>query len=159
MVVAANFLIDAESNLRAAIGSLSPPSQNTPAATPGSAASGTVGDGRPARSVPYDPSTRRHPVRAFEVGLQFEALGFPLLELLHCLGGERFQPLPAAPGLRAGAREILPGIVWLRMPGDIIFSIGVGLLALFVFKLFVGKARDTVAVGTAAAIDRTLPGR
>jgi nitric oxide reductase subunit B len=47
-------------------------------------------------------------------------------------------------------------IVWLRMPGDIIFSIGVGLLALFVWKLFVGKkAKDTVAVGTPAAIDRT----
>jgi nitric oxide reductase subunit B len=50
---------------------------------------------------------------------------------------------------------LMQTIVWLRMPGDIIFSIGVGMLALFVFKLFVGKAKDTVAVGTATAIDRT----
>ena len=44
VVVAANFLIDAESNLRAAIGGLSPPSQSTPGTSPpGSPATGTVG--------------------------------------------------------------------------------------------------------------------
>ena len=32
-------------------------------------------------------------------------------------------------------------LVWLRMPGDVIFSVGVGMLALFVFRLFVGKRR------------------
>jgi nitric oxide reductase subunit B len=53
-------------------------------------------------------------------------------------------------------QPLMQMLVWLRMPGDIIFSIGVGLLALFVWKLFVGKkAKDTVAVGTPAAIDRT----
>jgi nitric oxide reductase subunit B len=53
-------------------------------------------------------------------------------------------------------QPLMQTLVWLRMPGDIIFSIGVGLLALFVWKLFVGKkAQDTVAVGTPAAIDRT----
>jgi len=31
--------------------------------------------------------------------------------------------------------------VWLRMPGDVVFSIGAGLLALFVAKLYIGKAK------------------
>ena len=49
-------------------------------------------------------------------------------------------------------------LVWLRVPGDVIFSIGVGLLAIFVFRLFVGKARSTVAVGTPVAVERTTTG-
>jgi nitric oxide reductase subunit B len=47
-------------------------------------------------------------------------------------------------------QPLLQALVWLRMPGDVIFSVGVAMLALFVFRLFVGKAKDTVAVGTAA---------
>ena len=45
-------------------------------------------------------------------------------------------------------------LVWMRMPGDVIFSVGVGLLAIFVFRRFVGK-KDTVAVGTQATVDQT----
>ena len=55
-------------------------------------------------------------------------------------------------------QPLLQTIVWLRMPGDVIFSIGVGLLAIFVFRLFVGKARSTVAVGTPVAVERTTTG-
>jgi nitric oxide reductase subunit B len=51
-------------------------------------------------------------------------------------------------------QPLMQTLVWLRMPGDVIFSIGVGLLALFVFKLFVGR-KNTVAVGTAATVERT----
>jgi nitric oxide reductase subunit B len=55
-------------------------------------------------------------------------------------------------------QPLMQTIVWLRMPGDVIFSIGVGLLAIFVFRLFVGKARSTVAVGTPVAVERTTTG-
>jgi nitric oxide reductase subunit B len=51
-------------------------------------------------------------------------------------------------------QPLMQTLVWMRMPGDVIFSIGVGLLALFVFKLFVGK-KNTVAVGTQATVDQT----
>ncbi len=37
-------------------------------------------------------------------------------------------------------------IVWLRMPGDVIFAAGALMLALFVFRLFVGKAKEGAAV-------------
>jgi nitric oxide reductase subunit B len=53
-------------------------------------------------------------------------------------------------------QPLMQTIVWLRMPGDVLFSIGVGLLALFVFRLFVGKSKhDTVAVGTPAKVEQT----
>jgi nitric oxide reductase subunit B len=32
-------------------------------------------------------------------------------------------------------------LVWLRMPGDILFSIGVLMLVVFVGKLFLGRSR------------------
>jgi nitric oxide reductase subunit B len=42
--------------------------------------------------------------------------------------------------------------VWLRVPGDVIFSVGAGLLAVFVAKLWLGRARqETVDLPTAAA--------
>jgi nitric oxide reductase subunit B len=44
-------------------------------------------------------------------------------------------------------QPLMQTLVWLRMPGDVIFAAGCGLLALFVFKLFVGRRKaDTVAV-------------
>ncbi|HET9693316.1 MAG TPA: cbb3-type cytochrome c oxidase subunit I, partial [Steroidobacteraceae bacterium] len=50
-------------------------------------------------------------------------------------------------------QPLMQTLVWLRMPGDVIFSVGVGILALFVFRLFVGKKKqDTVAVGTPAEV-------
>jgi nitric oxide reductase subunit B len=36
-------------------------------------------------------------------------------------------------------------IVWLRMPGDVIFAAGALMLALFIFRLFVGKAKEPAA--------------
>jgi len=35
-------------------------------------------------------------------------------------------------------------IVWLRMPGDIIFAAGALMLALFIARLFIGKAKEAV---------------
>jgi nitric oxide reductase subunit B len=52
-------------------------------------------------------------------------------------------------------QPLMQTLVWMRVPGDVIFSIGVGLLALFVFRLFVGKSKDTVAVGTPAKVEQT----
>jgi nitric oxide reductase subunit B len=53
-------------------------------------------------------------------------------------------------------QPLMQTLVWMRMPGDVIFSVGVCLLVLFVFRLFVGKKKqDTVAVGTAAQVERT----
>jgi nitric oxide reductase subunit B len=43
-------------------------------------------------------------------------------------------------------QPLLQTIVWLRMPGDIIFAAGALMLALFIFRLFVGKAKEAVAV-------------
>ena len=47
-------------------------------------------------------------------------------------------------------QPLLQTIVWLRMPGDVIFAAGALMLALFVFRLFVGKARDAVGATTPA---------
>jgi len=53
-------------------------------------------------------------------------------------------------------QPLMQTLVWMRMPGDVIFSVGVGLLALFIFRLFVGKKKqDTVAVGTPAEAKAT----
>jgi nitric oxide reductase subunit B len=42
-------------------------------------------------------------------------------------------------------QPLLQTLVWLRMPGDIIFAVGCGLLALFVAKLFVGRKQPASA--------------
>jgi nitric oxide reductase subunit B len=52
-------------------------------------------------------------------------------------------------------QPLMQTLVWMRMPGDVIFSIGVGMLALFVFRRFVGR-KDTVAVGTPAKVEQTV---
>jgi len=53
-------------------------------------------------------------------------------------------------------QPLMQTLVWMRMPGDVVFSVGVGLLALFVFRLFVGKKKeDTVAVGTPVKVEQT----
>jgi len=46
----------------------------------------------------------------------------------------------------------------MRMPGDVIFSIGVGMLAIFVFRLFVGKAKDTVVAVTPVVVEKSTVG-
>ncbi|MEY2919919.1 MAG: hypothetical protein RL261_1224, partial [Pseudomonadota bacterium] len=43
-------------------------------------------------------------------------------------------------------QPLMQTIVWLRMPGDVIFAAGALMLALFVFRLFVGKAKESAAV-------------
>jgi len=43
-------------------------------------------------------------------------------------------------------QPLLQTIVWLRMPGDVIFATGALMLALFVFRLFVGKAKEGAVV-------------
>ena len=43
-------------------------------------------------------------------------------------------------------RPIIDMLVWMRMPGDVIFAAGALMLALFVFRLFVGKAREAIGV-------------
>jgi nitric oxide reductase subunit B len=47
-------------------------------------------------------------------------------------------------------RPIVDLIVWMRVPGDVIFSIGGLALALFVLRLWVAprQARDKLSVGT-----------
>jgi nitric oxide reductase subunit B len=47
-------------------------------------------------------------------------------------------------------QPLMQTIVWLRMPGDVIFAAGALMLALFIFRLFVGKAKDPLAVPVAA---------
>ena len=42
-------------------------------------------------------------------------------------------------------QPVMQLLVWMRMPGDVIFSIGVLLLVVFVAKLWLGKARLSVA--------------
>jgi nitric oxide reductase subunit B len=39
-------------------------------------------------------------------------------------------------------QPLMQTLVWLRVPGDVIFSVGVGALALFVFRLFVGRREE-----------------
>ena len=47
-------------------------------------------------------------------------------------------------------------LVWLRMPGDILFSIGVLMLVAFVGKLFLGRGRrqEAQVPGTAQTAGR-----
>jgi len=45
-------------------------------------------------------------------------------------------------------QPLMQTLVWLRVPGDVVFAVGAGMLALFVARLFVGKAKP-VAVPTA----------
>jgi len=47
-------------------------------------------------------------------------------------------------------QPLMQMLVWMRVPGDVIFSVGVGLLALFVAKLYIGKSKP-VAVPVGAA--------
>jgi len=46
--------------------------------------------------------------------------------------------------------DLIETLVWLRMPGDILFAIGAALLALFFLRLFVGRRREAAAVPVAA---------
>jgi nitric oxide reductase subunit B len=42
-------------------------------------------------------------------------------------------------------QPLMQTLVWLRVPGDVIFSVGVGALALFVFRLFFGRRDESPA--------------
>jgi nitric oxide reductase subunit B len=45
--------------------------------------------------------------------------------------------------------RVMETLVWMRVPGDIVFSIGVVILALFMAKLLLGRASTAGHVGTA----------
>jgi len=47
-------------------------------------------------------------------------------------------------------QPLMQTIVWLRMPGDVIFAAGALMLALFIVRLFVGKAKEGAAVAVKA---------
>ncbi len=51
-------------------------------------------------------------------------------------------------------QPLMQTLVWLRMPGDVVFSIGAGMLALFVAKLYIGKAKPVIGAGDAGGRDR-----
>jgi nitric oxide reductase subunit B len=42
-------------------------------------------------------------------------------------------------------------LVWLRMPGDVVFAAGAGMLALFVAKLYIGKRKPAPIAATPVA--------
>jgi len=48
-------------------------------------------------------------------------------------------------------------LVWMRVPGDVIFSVGVGLLVLFVAKLYIGKKKSVPV--PAGAVAEPVSGR
>ncbi len=48
-------------------------------------------------------------------------------------------------------QPLMQTLVWLRMPGDVVFSIGAGMLALFVAKLYIGKAKPAPVPATTVA--------
>jgi nitric oxide reductase subunit B len=50
-------------------------------------------------------------------------------------------------------------LVWMRMPGDVVFSVGVLLLALFVAKLWLGGGRRQEAVLPSGALPVKSSGR
>jgi nitric oxide reductase subunit B len=54
-------------------------------------------------------------------------------------------------------QPLMQTLVWMRMPGDVVFSIGAGMLALFVARLYIGRPRS-VAV-PAAPVAETVSGR
>jgi len=47
--------------------------------------------------------------------------------------------------------DLIQTLVWMRMPGDILFAAGAVLLALFFLKLFLGKRRESAIEGAAVA--------
>ncbi len=54
-------------------------------------------------------------------------------------------------------QPLMQTLVWLRMPGDVVFAAGAGMLALFVAKLYVGKANRAVVPATTIAESTTAP--
>jgi len=46
-------------------------------------------------------------------------------------------------------QPLMQTIVWLRMPGDVVFATGALMLALFIARLFLGKPKERVEVATA----------
>jgi nitric oxide reductase subunit B len=51
-------------------------------------------------------------------------------------------------------QPLMQTLVWLRMPGDVIFAVGAGMLALFVAKLYIGRRKPS-AVPTGAVAKAT----
>jgi nitric oxide reductase subunit B len=72
----------------------------------------------------------------------FSLLPYGLMQV-HAAVSEGFWYARSAEFLQQPLMQLL---VWLRMPGDIVFSVGVLLLALFVAKLWLGRGRRQEAV-------------
>ncbi len=51
-------------------------------------------------------------------------------------------------------QPLMQTIIWMRMPGDILFAAGALMLALFVARLFIGKARPAAVPAAAATATR-----
>jgi nitric oxide reductase subunit B len=47
--------------------------------------------------------------------------------------------------------DLIETLVWMRVPGDILFALGAVLLALFFAKLFLGRREATVAAAAKEA--------
>ena len=54
-------------------------------------------------------------------------------------------------------QPLMQTLVWMRMPGDVVFSIGAGMLALFVARLYIGGPRPVTV--PAAPVVETVSGR
>lgn len=50
--------------------------------------------------------------------------------------------------------SVMETLVWLRVPGDVVFAVGCGFLALFAIKLAMGKRGSNVVVGPVAPAKR-----
>ena len=46
--------------------------------------------------------------------------------------------------------DLIQTLVWMRVPGDILFAIGAALVALFFARLFIGRRREAAAIGATA---------
>jgi nitric oxide reductase subunit B len=48
-------------------------------------------------------------------------------------------------------QPLMQTLVWLRMPGDVVFAAGAGMLALFVARLYIGKRKPAPLPATPVA--------
>jgi nitric oxide reductase subunit B len=46
--------------------------------------------------------------------------------------------------------DLIETLVWMRMPGDILFAAGAAFLALFFLRLFLGRRREKMGAQVAA---------
>jgi nitric oxide reductase subunit B len=85
----------------------------------------------------------------------FSLLPYGLLQV-HAAVSEGFWYARSAEFVQQAHMQLL---VWMRMPGDVVFSVGVLLLALFVAKLWLGGGRRQEAVLPSGALPVKSSGR